>query len=59
MLQEVDVSDVEPTLGANEMADVLREDRVAESLPVDRILSNAPDRRGEHYGVPKTIGGDA
>lgn len=56
-LQDVDVSGVEPTLGATEVADVFRDDRVAPSVEPDRLLGNAPDRRDDYYGVPKTIGG--
>jgi len=29
-----------------------------ESLPVEKVLANAPARHGDFFSVPKVIGGD-
>lgn len=57
ILASLDVEGVEPTLGATPLEDVKRPDESRPSLSVDRTLGNAPDRRGDFFGVPKTIGG--
>jgi aspartyl-tRNA(Asn)/glutamyl-tRNA(Gln) amidotransferase subunit C len=58
-LSGLDLEGVEPTAGATDVADVLRKDRARPSLPPDAALANAPERIGDFYSVPKTIGGDA
>ena len=58
VLASIDVEGVEPTLGATPLEDVKRPDEPRPSLPQDRALANAPDRRDEFFGVPKTIGGE-
>ena len=35
--------------------DVHREDRVAECLPHDEALRNAPERDGDHFRVPQIV----
>jgi aspartyl-tRNA(Asn)/glutamyl-tRNA(Gln) amidotransferase subunit C len=55
---EVDVSNVEPMAHAVPVANVLREDVVGSSLPLDKVLQNAPDTDGPFFKVPKVIGGD-
>ena len=57
ILASLDLEGVEPTFGATPLEDVKRSDDPRPSLPVDRILANAPDRREDYLGVPKTIGG--
>ncbi len=57
ILSTVDVEGVEPTRGATPLADVKRPDDPRPSLEVEDSLANAPDRRGEFFGVPKTLGG--
>jgi aspartyl-tRNA(Asn)/glutamyl-tRNA(Gln) amidotransferase subunit C len=37
---------------------VFREDVVEPSLPVEKVLRNAPDSDGPFFKVPKIIGGD-
>ena len=37
------------------MHNVFREDKPGESLLVDAALSNAPDRRGDFFGVPAIL----
>ena len=55
---EVDVADVEPMAHAVPLANVLRDDVVGPSLPLDQVLQNAPATDGPFFKVPKVIGGD-
>jgi aspartyl-tRNA(Asn)/glutamyl-tRNA(Gln) amidotransferase subunit C len=55
---EVDVSGVEPMAHALPLANVLREDVVEPSLPIEKVLQNAPETDGPFFKVPKVIGGD-
>ena len=57
-LDKVDVADVEPMAHAVPLANVLRDDVVGPSLPLDKVLQNAPDTDGPFFKVPKIIGGD-
>ena len=57
-IEQVDVKGVEPMAHVLPMKNVLREDVVGESLPVEEVLKNAPDRDGPFFKVPKIIGGD-
>ena len=54
-LNEVDVDGVEPLTGAAVMAMRLREDVVTEGGMQEAVLSNAPDRAGAFYAVPKVV----
>ena len=58
ILNEVDVTNVEPTSHALKMSNVLREDVVRPGLALDDVLRNAPDKDGAFFKVPKVIGGD-
>jgi aspartyl-tRNA(Asn)/glutamyl-tRNA(Gln) amidotransferase subunit C len=55
---EVDMTGVEPMAHALPLHNVLREDVVGPSLPLDRVLQNAPQTDGPFFKVPKVIGGD-
>jgi len=55
---KVDVAGVEPMAHALPLSNVLREDVVTPSLPVEKTLQNAPDTDGPFFKVPKVIGGD-
>ena len=55
-LQELDTEHVEPMAHAVDVHNVLAEDAPGESLPPERALTNAPDRDGDFYKVPKVIG---
>ena len=55
---EVDVSGVEPMAHALPLHNVLREDVVEPSLPLEKVLQNAPETDGPFFKVPKVIGGD-
>ncbi len=54
----VDVSGVEPMAHALPLSNVLREDVVEPSLPLEKVLRNAPASDGPFFKVPKVIGGD-
>jgi aspartyl-tRNA(Asn)/glutamyl-tRNA(Gln) amidotransferase subunit C len=54
-LQEVDVDGIEPLTGAATMALRLRDDVVTDGNLLEAVLSNAPDREGPFYGVPKVV----
>ena len=34
---------------------VLREDKVMPSLPVEKVLANAPSKSGDFFAVPKVL----
>jgi aspartyl-tRNA(Asn)/glutamyl-tRNA(Gln) amidotransferase subunit C len=55
---EVDTTGVEPMAHALPLHNVLREDVVEPSLPLDKVLQNAPDTDGPFFKVPKVLGGD-
>jgi aspartyl-tRNA(Asn)/glutamyl-tRNA(Gln) amidotransferase subunit C len=57
-ISEVDVSGVEPMAHAVPLCNVLRDDAVEPSLPLEQVLQNAPDTDGPFFKVPKIIGGD-
>jgi aspartyl-tRNA(Asn)/glutamyl-tRNA(Gln) amidotransferase subunit C len=42
MLQEVDTSDIPPTAQVIQLQNIMREDVVEPSLPVEEVLRNAP-----------------
>lgn len=55
-LGELDSDNVEPMAHAVEIHNVFREDQVADSLPRDEALQNAPNHDGECYLVPAVLG---
>jgi aspartyl-tRNA(Asn)/glutamyl-tRNA(Gln) amidotransferase subunit C len=54
-LQLVNTEGVEPLAHPLPIDNVFRADEPAPSLPVDAALANAPDRRGDFYGVPAVL----
>jgi aspartyl-tRNA(Asn)/glutamyl-tRNA(Gln) amidotransferase subunit C len=56
-LNEVDVSGVDPLTGASNMttAMAMRADVVTDGGYPDKVLSNAPERIGDFYVVPKVV----
>lgn len=54
-LQELDTANVEPLAHPLNVNNVFRADELRESLPVDAALANAPDRRGNFFGVPAVL----
>jgi len=57
-LRRVDATGVQPMAHALPLYNVLREDVVTPSLPLEKVLQNAPDTDGPFFKVPKVIGGD-
>lgn len=58
IMDKVDVSNVEPMAHALPLSNVLRDDVVTPSLPLEKVLQNAPESDGPFFKVPKVIGGD-
>jgi aspartyl-tRNA(Asn)/glutamyl-tRNA(Gln) amidotransferase subunit C len=54
-LNEVDVTNIAPLTGAANMTAALRPDVVTDGGYPEKILSNAPDRIGDFYAVPKVV----
>jgi aspartyl-tRNA(Asn)/glutamyl-tRNA(Gln) amidotransferase subunit C len=54
-LNEVNVEGVPPLTGAAQMALKMRDDIVSDGGIPDLVLSNAPDRAGNFYAVPKVV----
>lgn len=52
------VADVAPTVHAYPLADVLREDVPAPSLPRDELLAAAPEVEQHRFAVPRIVGED-
>jgi len=57
-INEVDMTGIEPMAHALPLHNVLREDVVEPSLPLEKVLQNAPEADGPFFKVPKVIGGD-
>ncbi|GBR47668.1 glutamyl-tRNA amidotransferase subunit C [Neokomagataea tanensis NBRC 106556] len=54
-LNELDVTDVPPMIGTGLAKPRLREDRITDGERPDDVLSNAPDREGPYFTVPKVV----
>ncbi len=54
-LKALDTANIEPTSHILPISNVLREDIAAASLPIEKILKNAPAKRGSFFSVPKVI----
>ncbi|HLC40458.1 MAG TPA: Asp-tRNA(Asn)/Glu-tRNA(Gln) amidotransferase subunit GatC [Methylomirabilota bacterium] len=54
-LKELDISDVEPTSHAIPITNVMREDELKPSFPIEAMLANAPERDADFFRVPKII----
>ena len=57
-LAELDTEAIAPTAQTIELENILRDDVVTPSLPVESVLRNAPARIGEFVIVPPILGGD-
>lgn len=55
LLDNLDLNDVEPTAHVLDVSNVLREDEVRPSLPVEKGLANAPEREGTAFKVPRIM----
>ncbi len=56
-IKEMDTDSVEPTDHIVELKNVVREDRVRESLPLKDIAEMAPSFADNHFIVPRIIDG--
>ena len=54
-LNELDTNKVLPTYHIVPLKNVMREDKIEESLPQDKALKIAPSKENGHYKVPKII----
>ncbi|HKB28484.1 MAG TPA: Asp-tRNA(Asn)/Glu-tRNA(Gln) amidotransferase subunit GatC [Candidatus Limnocylindrales bacterium] len=57
-LAELDTSAIPPTAQTIELENILRDDVVTPSLPVEAVLGNAPARSGDFILVPPILGGE-
>ena len=55
LLDELDLSEVPPTSHVIDMVNVMRDDEVRPSLPMEKGLANAPAREGTAFKVPRII----
>lgn len=54
-LKQVNTDGVEPMAHALAVQNIFRDDEPSPSLPVADALANAPQRRGDFYGVPAVL----
>lgn len=54
-LNKLNTDNIEPMSHAVSMGNVLREDKVKNSLNSSEVLSNAPDKKDTSFKVPKVI----
>ncbi len=54
-LQDLDTEGVPPTAHVLPLQNVFREDRVGEHLDIEDVLSNAPEREGDFFKVPRIV----
>ena len=55
VLQQVDTTDVPPTAQSIDLQTVMRDDEVAESLPPEQILANAPQKDEGFFRVQAVL----
>ena len=54
VVAELDLTDVPPTSHPLDLVNVWDEDEPRDSLPLDDVFANAPDRDGDLFRVPPT-----
>ena len=54
-LRQVDTTGVEPTAHVLPLVNVLREDEVRPSYPVEAVLANAPEPEDGQFRVPRIL----
>jgi len=54
-LRRIDTEGVEPTAHVLPLVNILREDEVRPSYPVDAMLANAPDAQDGQFRVPRIL----
>ncbi len=58
ILAAVPTDHIAPTAQTIELENILRDDVVRPSLPVEAVVANAADRSGDFIVVPAVLGGD-
>ena len=58
-LKKLDTENVPPMTHAVPIENVLRDDEVQPSLPVEEALQNAPEKKDSYFQVPKVVGQDS
>jgi aspartyl-tRNA(Asn)/glutamyl-tRNA(Gln) amidotransferase subunit C len=54
-LKELDTDGVEPTSHVLPLANVMREDEVRPSWPIEKVMANAPEEEDGHFKVPAVL----
>ena len=54
-LQQLDTDQIIPTLYANDVQNILRDDEKKPSLPVYDAISNAPEEHDNYFIVPQVV----
>ena len=54
-LKKLDIKDINPTSHILPLKNVLRNDELRASLPLEKTLKNPPQRKGNFFSVPKVI----
>ena len=54
-LNELDTDDIVPTAHAVPMENAFRDDIIKPSLPIEKVLQNAPDATEDAFKVPQVI----
>jgi len=57
ILARLDTDAIAPTAQTIELMNILRDDVIAPSLPVEAVLANAPEHDGGFLVVPPILGG--
>lgn len=55
LLKEINTDGVAPLNHVLNLENVLREDEVKESLPVEKVLANVPEEYDNMFSVPKIV----
>jgi aspartyl-tRNA(Asn)/glutamyl-tRNA(Gln) amidotransferase subunit C len=55
VLNELDLTDIEPLENINEIENVLRKDEPTDCISTEEALKNAPARTGKYFKVPKVL----
>jgi len=54
-LKELKVDKIEPMSHVLPLKNVFRQDKIKPSLPVAKVLRNAPSKNGDNFSVPRVI----
>lgn len=57
-LQELDTSAISPTATVLPLENVMRDDQIRPSLPLEDALANAPDTQNDYFRVPVILEGE-